>query len=63
MYIEKGSIKEKIEEQKDKFDFGVSIYPTLYSDVLYIKDKELDTIFKVSNIETPIEGSLGNTRL
>src|SRR5574344_113781 len=28
------------------FDFGVSVYPTLYSDVLYIKEEELDIIFK-----------------
>jgi len=35
----------------DKFDFGVSVYPTLYSDVLYIKDSELDIIFDVKNFE------------
>lgn len=29
------------------FSFGVSVYPTLYSDVLYIKDNELDAIFAV----------------
>jgi hypothetical protein len=31
-----------------KFDFGVSVYPTLYSDVLYIKEEELDIIFKTN---------------
>ena len=31
------------------FEFGVSVYPTLYSDVLYIKEQELDTIFKTNN--------------
>ncbi len=36
---------------EDKFDFGVSVYPTLYSDVLYIKDSELDIIFDVRNYE------------
>ena len=36
-----GIIKNK------KFSFGVSVYPTLYSDVLYIKDDELDAIFEV----------------
>ena len=30
------------------FDFGVSVYPTLYSDVLYIKEEELDIIFKTN---------------
>ncbi|HRO09450.1 MAG TPA: ATP-binding protein [Saprospiraceae bacterium] len=36
------------------FEFGVSVYPTLYSDVLYIKEKELDTIFKTENIKVQI---------
>ena len=30
-----------------KFDFGVSVYPALYADTLYIKEKELDAIFNV----------------
>jgi len=30
------------------FEFGVSVYPTLYSDVLYIKEDELDIIFKTN---------------
>lgn len=42
-----GTIKEK------KFSFGVSVYPTLYSDVLYIKDEELDALFEVLNSEVP----------
>ena len=40
-----GTIKDK------KFDFGVSVYPTLYSDVLYIKDTELDVLFEVHDAE------------
>ncbi len=36
------------------FEFGVSVYPTLYSDVLYIKEKELDTIFKTENVKVQI---------
>jgi hypothetical protein len=40
---------------KDKsFSFGVSVYPTLYSDVLYIKDDELDAIFEVQDHEISI---------
>src|SRR5574344_2794143 len=35
------------------FEFGVSVYPTLYSDVLYIKEKELDCIFEVKDFEVP----------
>ncbi len=31
--------------ENGKFDFGVSNYPMLYSDVLYIKDTELDQLF------------------
>jgi len=30
-----------------EFQFGVSVYPALYTDVLYIKEKELDAIFNV----------------
>lgn len=33
------------------FDFGVSVYPALYTDTLYIKEKELDAIFNVRNQE------------
>lgn len=46
-----GTIKD------DQFDFGVSVYPTLYSDVLYIKEQELDTIFKTNSSKEPIEGT------
>lgn len=46
-----GTIKD------NQFDFGVSIYPTLYSDVLYIREQELDTIFKTnSNIIKNCQG-------
>ncbi len=40
-----------IRQDKDSllgFEFGVSVYPTLYSDVLYIKEHELDAIFKTT---------------
>ena len=40
-----GTIKDR------KFDFGVSVYPTLYSDVLYIKDEELNVLFEVQDAE------------
>jgi hypothetical protein len=40
------------------FDFGVSVYPTLYSDVLYIKEDELDIIFKTNKT---VEKSCQNT--
>lgn len=33
------------------FDFGVSVYPALYTDTLYIKESELDAIFNVKNQE------------
>lgn len=36
------------------FDFGVSVYPALYTDTLYIKEKELDAIFNVKNQEQVI---------
>lgn len=37
------------------FEFGVSVYPSLYSDVLYIKEHELDTIFKTNIVKEPIK--------
>ena len=47
---------------KEKFIFGASVYPTLYSDVLYIKDTELDLIFNTKDMETKV-GETENTRL
>lgn len=39
--------------QKNKFKYGVSIFPTLYSDVMYIRKAELDAVFEtVINDET-----------
>lgn len=49
-----GILKTNSKEEVD-FEFGVSIYPTLYSDVLYIKDNELDAVFRVNEIETKDE--------
>lgn len=46
---------------KEKFIFGASVYPTLYSDVLYIKDDELDLIFNVNNIVSKVCGDDKNT--
>jgi hypothetical protein len=46
-----GTIKST-KENRLKFEFGVSVYPTLYSDVLYIKEQELDTIFNTNIQET-----------
>lgn len=43
------------------FAFGVSVYPSLYSDVLYIKDEELDSIYNAQGIETTVEDK--NTRI
>lgn len=48
-----GTIKTTKHEALN-FEFGVSVYPTLYSDVLYIKEKELDTIFKTDNVKIQI---------
>lgn len=45
-----GTIKVNKNEEAI-FEFGVSVYPTLYSDVLYIKEQELDTIFKTNKIK------------
>lgn len=45
-----GTIKTN-KDNEFNFEFGVSVYPTLYSDVLYIKEQELDTIFKTNKIK------------
>lgn len=45
-----GTIRFKNKDES-LFEFGVSVYPTLYSDVLYIKEEELDTIFKTNKVK------------
>jgi len=47
---------------KDRFIFGASVYPTLYSDVLYIRDDELDLIFNTKDVEVTADGNQ-NTKL
>lgn len=46
-----------------KFKFGVSIFPTLYTDVLYIKKDELDIIFDLKNEIENIDDSPQKSRL
>jgi len=52
--------------QNKKFRYGVSVFPTLYSDVLYIRKKELDAVFEL-NTEQDDEvvevGGIKGTRL
>ena len=48
-----GTIKTT-KEGSLNFEFGVSVYPTLYSDVLYIKEEELDTIFKTNAVKVKV---------
>ncbi len=40
---------------KSSFRYGVSIFPTLYTDVLYIRKEELDVIFEVDSDEVEIK--------
>lgn len=49
--------------QKGKFKYGVSIFPTLYTDVLYIKKDELDTIFEYNEDTLPVLDTQDSTRL
>ena len=49
--------------KKGKFNYGVSIFPTLYTDVLYIKKDELDTIFEYNNDTIPVNDTDDSTRL
>mgnify|MGYP003600824098 CR=1 FL=1 len=45
-----GTIKINSKDETN-FEFGVSVYPSLYSDVLYIKELELDVIFKTDKFK------------
>ena len=38
-----------------EFRFGVSIFPALYADALYVLDEELDRIFEVDEAEEPVK--------
>ena len=40
-----GSLKKDENNENDTFEFGASVYPSLYTDVLYIKEQELNIIF------------------
>lgn len=42
-----------------KFHFGVSVFPSLYADVLYALDAELDRIFETAGFEEPAAGPDG----
>ncbi|PHR46498.1 MAG: ATPase [Fluviicola sp.] len=45
-----GTLKPDSENKREYgFEFGVSVYPALYTDTLYIKEAELDAIFNVRN--------------
>jgi len=53
-------------QQRDEpFRFGVSNFPSLYADALYILDDELDRVFQVKNAEEPTDtdDSASPTRL
>ncbi len=50
-----GTLKPKDKEPSAyDFEFGVSVYPALYTDTLYIKEAELDAIFNVKNQEQTV---------
>ena len=43
------------QERDGEFIFGVSVFPSLYTDALYVLDAELDRIFDVANATEPSE--------
>lgn len=50
--------------EKHSFRYGVSVFPTLYTDVLYIRKEELDVIFEVHYDEVEIShGDIQGTKL
>lgn len=44
------------QERDGPFRFGVSIFPSLYADALYVMDEELDRIFEVADSIERVEG-------
>lgn len=46
-----------------KFEFGISKYPQIYADVIFIGKGELDVIFDVESLESQIKSDEENTRL
>jgi hypothetical protein len=48
-----GTLKQNSSKYLD-FEFGVSVYPALYTDTLYIKEAELDAIFNVKGQEVNV---------
>ena len=56
-----GTIQKK--GVKQSFRYGVSVFPTLYTDVLYIRKEELDVIFEVDKDEVDIiHGATAGTK-
>lgn len=49
--------------QARKFKYGVSVFPTLYSDVLYIKKEELDIVFEIEHDEAKVSEDKEETKL
>lgn len=47
------------QDTREKFRFGVSIYPSLYADVLYALDAELDRLFQTDAAEEPSSSNYG----
>jgi len=47
------------QKEAGKFRFGVSIFPSLYADALYVLDRELDRILDTERTEEPSIGLLG----
>lgn len=40
--------------EKQKFEFGVSVFPPLYADALYARDEDLDKVFQVEDPSEPV---------
>lgn len=49
--------------QNKKFKYGISVFPTLYTDVLYIKKEELDFIFDINEELLTDENDKEKTKL
>lgn len=50
-----GTLAQRPAKNGEGFRFGVSVFPTLYSDALYATDGDLDRIFEVDGAEENVE--------
>ena len=56
-YLELVPVGTLPQKRDGSFRFGVSIFPSLYADALYVLDDELDRIFEVADWQEPVQST------